>query len=172
MSKPLDQLKLEGVLTTLHIEQIQCFCCWSPDLRGIIDISLQILSASNWHLLIVPLNYCCTYHIDWQPGSEQVRLLWSWCMFLPKNVLECLHCASQIHLQAASILHFCTSISYTTQYWLRVDVESIHGSPGSVPVSQLDYFGLTQIRGNTCAQVPEPTGQVPAMIQVPMSILI
>src|SRR5882762_10204384 len=37
-------------------------------------------------------------------------------------------------------------------------------SPGSVPMSQLDYFGLTQICGNTCAQVPEPMGQVLVMI--------
>jgi hypothetical protein len=28
--------------------------------------------------------------------------------------------------------------------------KSICGSPGSVPVSHLDYFGLTQIHGNTC----------------------
>jgi hypothetical protein len=49
--------------------------------------------------------------------------------------------------------------------------EPICRSPGSVPVSHLDYFGLTQICGNTCAQVPEPTGQIPVMIQVPMSIL-
>jgi hypothetical protein len=48
--------------------------------------------------------------------------------------------------------------------------ESIHRSPGSVPVSHLDYFCLTQICGNTCPQVPELKGQVPAMIQVPMSI--
>ena len=50
--------------------------------------------------------------------------------------------------------------------------ELIHGSPGSVPVSQLDYFNLTQIHGDICAQVPELMGQVPVMIQVPMSILI
>ena len=50
--------------------------------------------------------------------------------------------------------------------------ESIRGSPGSVPVSHLDYFGLTQICGNTCAQVPEPMGQVLMTIQVPMSILM
>ena len=32
----------------------------------------------------------------------------------------------------------------------------IHRSPELVPLSHLDYFGLTQICGNTCAQVPEP----------------
>jgi hypothetical protein len=48
--------------------------------------------------------------------------------------------------------------------------KSICRSPGSVPVSHLDYFGLTQICGNTCAQVPEPMGQVPVIIQVPMSM--
>jgi len=50
--------------------------------------------------------------------------------------------------------------------------ESICGSPGSVPVSHLDYVGLTQICGNTCTQVPEPMGQVSVTIQVPISILI
>ena len=54
--------------------------------------------------------------------------------------------------------------------WHKGEHESIHRSPGSVPVSHLDYFGLTQICGNTCAQVPEPMGQVPVMIQVPMSM--
>src|SRR5882762_6982126 len=50
--------------------------------------------------------------------------------------------------------------------------ELIRGSPGSVPVSHLDYVGLTQICGNTCTQVPEPMGQVSVTIQVPISILI
>jgi hypothetical protein len=44
------------------------------------------------------------------------------------------------------------SVSYA--YRAKGGHELICGSPGSVPVSQLDYFGLTQICGNTCAQVP------------------
>ena len=48
--------------------------------------------------------------------------------------------------------------------------ESICRSPGSVPVNHLDHFGLTQICGNTCAQVPELMGQVPVIMQVPMSM--
>jgi hypothetical protein len=50
--------------------------------------------------------------------------------------------------------HFVTASEVAT----KGGHESICGSPGSVPVSHLDYFGLTQICGNTCAQVLEPMG--------------
>ena len=28
-------------------KQIQCFCCWSPDLRGIVDVSPSVTAASS-----------------------------------------------------------------------------------------------------------------------------
>ena len=55
---------------------------------------------------------------------------------------------------------------------IKDEHKSICRSLGTVPVSHFDYFSLTQICGNTCAQGPEPMGQWPVMIQVPIGILI
>jgi hypothetical protein len=55
--------------------------------------------------------------------------------------------------------HFPSHLLFTASYYCNEATEGGHklicGSPRFVPVSHLDYFSLTQIHGNTCAQVPE-----------------